>query len=265
MSIVVTVMNMKGGVGKTTVCAHLGGILARRKYGGVRKNILWIDYDPQFNLSQAFIRGPKYFELEENNKTCLQILQDPDVKLDPFQIQTPLTATPPKVAELVWSTTNIYHLHIIPSTLDLMYVALGTSTGSLPIIEARFKKFIAQCRAEYDLIMIDCHPAGSILTRTSLHNPDHVLVPVAPQAFAARGVGLMERFIDANDGGATEADTTHCVQFDTAKRPRVGCREPNSRAREVRSVVPAAHDQEVQGLFGTQRRPRLRVGFWQTV
>jgi hypothetical protein len=36
-----------------------GGMLARRKCAGVRKKVLLIDYDPQFNLSQAFIRGPK--------------------------------------------------------------------------------------------------------------------------------------------------------------------------------------------------------------
>lgn len=204
MSIVLTVMNMKGGVGKTTVCGHLGGFIARRKYGGQYKRVLLIDYDPQFNLSQAFLRGRRYFDLEKQHKTCLEILQDPDSSLDPFEIQTPTTATPPTVgnlAEQIARSSAGVHLDLIPSTLNLMYVALGTSTGDLEILETRFKRFIAQSRKKYDLIMIDCHPAGSILTRTSLHNSDHVLIPVAPQAYAARGVALMTRFIDANNTG----------------------------------------------------------------
>ena len=89
MGQVVTVMNMKGGVGKTTVCLHIGGLLGRSDFN---KKVLLIDYDPQFNLSQALLRPKKYFELEERHKTCLRILQDPDSELDPFVIQTPASA-----------------------------------------------------------------------------------------------------------------------------------------------------------------------------
>src|SRR6266852_4159284 len=79
-----------------------------------------------------------------------------------------------------------------------MYVALGTSTGSIAVIEARFKKFIDQARKQYDAVFIDCHPAGSMLTKTSLQNSDHVLIPVADQSYASRGVALMTRFIESN-------------------------------------------------------------------
>jgi chromosome partitioning protein len=58
MSVVVPVMNMKGGVGKTTICAHVGRLLARRKQGGVHKKVLPIDYDPQFNLSHRSFSAP---------------------------------------------------------------------------------------------------------------------------------------------------------------------------------------------------------------
>ena len=65
-----------------------------------------------------------------------------------------------------------------------------------------FRSFVAEAKQMYDLVMIDCHPAGSILTRTSLRNSNHVLIPVAPQAYAARGVALMMQFIKAtSDAG----------------------------------------------------------------
>ncbi|WP_428981005.1 ParA family protein [Lichenibacterium dinghuense] len=77
MATVVTVMNMKGGVGKTTVTAHLAGILGLQPVGGKPPlRVLAIDYDPQFNLSQAYIPAKQYFALEKARKTTLAILMD---------------------------------------------------------------------------------------------------------------------------------------------------------------------------------------------
>jgi chromosome partitioning protein len=88
MGQVITVMNMKGGVGKTTVAIHLSGIAARsRKEPGKGLKVLAIDYDPQFNLSQAFLPAKKYFDLEKQRKTTLAILIDDDTKLNPYQLQ----------------------------------------------------------------------------------------------------------------------------------------------------------------------------------
>ena len=204
MGLVVTVMNMKGGVGKTTVCMHIGGMLGRIKFATGYKKVLLIDYDPQFNMSQAFLRSKRYFELEDEGKTCLSILQDKDSDLDPFEIQTPSSATPPNVDSVI---ENLLHwqvgaqIDLVPSTLALMYIALGTSTGNVSLLETRFKTFIEQAKKQYDLVMIDCHPAGSFLTKTSLQNSDHVLIPVAPQRYAARGVALMLKFIESNKVG----------------------------------------------------------------
>jgi chromosome partitioning protein len=81
MGKVVTVMNMKGGVGKTTVCMHIGGLLPQRSFAWGKKNVLLIDYDPQFNLSQALLASRRYFQIEKQYKTCLAILQDKDADL----------------------------------------------------------------------------------------------------------------------------------------------------------------------------------------
>jgi chromosome partitioning protein len=218
---VITIMNMKGGVGKTTVAIHLAGVMARYIISASQKplKVLAIDYDPQFNLSQAFLPAKQYFALEKARKTTIAILFDDDTKLDPYTLQVPGGHQPPSVASLVTNITKTKNgvLDIIPLTLDLMYVALAKTDTQMKPIEERFEKFIAECKSVYDLIFIDCHPAGSIFTKTSLSNSDHVIIPVMPQRYAVRGIGLMMQFISAKKGA--KAPTAHILFNNT---PRVG-------------------------------------------
>lgn len=201
---VVTVMNMKGGVGKTTIAANLSGLLSRYQIRDKNWKVLVIDYDPQFNLSQAFIPADKYFELEDQKKTILSVLVEDHKNINPFCLQVPGNANPPDVDELAYNLHSYKDgrkLDIIPSTLQLMYLALGNIDNTMHIIEERFEKFISQCRSKYDVIIIDCHPAGSLFTKTSLSNSDHVVIPVAPQPYAVRGIGLMLQFLKAKKIG----------------------------------------------------------------
>lgn len=221
MATVITVMNMKGGVGKTTVAIHLGGCLTsyiiNPSYG---YKVLLIDYDPQFNLSQAYLKSKAYFALEDQRRTTLGVLLGNE-ELNPYQLQVPGNHEPPKVADIahpVFRFNNGALLDLVPSTLDLMYVALGQSSAQLTPMEERFSKFISECREVYDVVIIDCHPAGSIFTKTSLRNSDHVIIPVMPQRYSVRGIGLMLNFIEAKKQGST-GPTPH-ILFNAV--PRVG-------------------------------------------
>jgi chromosome partitioning protein len=232
MGLVVTVMNMKGGVGKTTVAMHLAGMAAQYGLGRDKpRKVLLIDYDAQFNLSQAFLRPDAYFRLEKERKTTIAILLDNDADLNPYELQVPGNYTPPKASALI---TNVYNtrdggrLDIIPSTLDLMYVALGQSHVKTEPIEERFQKFMNECKNLYDIIFIDCHPAGSLFTKTSLVNSDHVLIPVIPQRYAVRGIGLMLEFISAKRP-ASASPTPH-ILFNATSRTGTAPEEERIRA-----------------------------------
>jgi chromosome partitioning protein len=230
MGKVVTVMNMKGGVGKTTVAAHLAGISCRVGLGGGKqRKVLVVDYDPQFNLSQAFLQPKQYFQLEKDRKTILSVLIDDDANLNPYQLQVPGNHTPPSVKDLVTRVTTRAdgHLDLLPSTLDLMYVALGQANGDTAPMEERFEKFIVECRSLYDVIYIDCHPAGSLFTKTSLRSSDHVLIPVVPQRYALRGIGLMMNFINSKKLGANGPEPH--ILFNLASRVGVSTQEVEIR------------------------------------
>lgn len=205
MSKVVTVMNMKGGVGKTTVSMHIASCAAAVAYEiSNSRRVLLIDYDPQFNLSQALLPAKIYYGLEAKKATIMSVLVEDDSELDPYHLQVPGNEDPPSVKKLATRllTYKTGTLDLVPSTLDLMYIALGQSNTNSKPIEVRFQKFIAECRLHYDLVIIDCHPAGSLFTKTSLRNSDFVLILVVAQRYAVRGIGLMTTFINAKKHGA---------------------------------------------------------------
>jgi chromosome partitioning protein len=107
-----------------------------------------------------------------------------------------------------------------------MYIALGKTNLSVKPIEERFRKFIEEAKAKYDLVFIDCHPAGSIFTSTSLSNSDHVLIPVVPEKYAVRGIGLMMDFISEKSvGGAVKPH----ILFNRVPRTGVSAEETNIR------------------------------------
>jgi chromosome partitioning protein len=258
MSVVVTIMNMKGGVGKTTVAMHLGGIFSRYTLGAnLRRKVLLIDYDPQFNLSQAFLAAKAYFPLESQRKTTIAILLDDDSDLDPYRLQVPGNALPPTVEEIA---TEIYkfkdggRLDLVPSTLDLMYVALGQTDNQTKPIEERFEKFISQCRLIYDVILIDCHPAGSLFTKTSLRNSDHVLIPVTPQRYAVRGIGLMMKFINAKKQG-TKGPISH-ILFNATPRSGTPPEEAAIRANPEYSAHCLTNTLKWYAAFGDPEEGR---------
>jgi chromosome partitioning protein len=266
MATVVTIMNMKGGVGKTTATVNIGGFLSRYYFDGKKPlKTLVIDYDPQFNLSQSFLASKKYFKLESDYKTTLSILVDDANTLNAYKLLVPGNHSPPKVADLA---TTVFKkngngdggLDIIPSTLDLMYVALGQAATKVEPIEERFQKFITEARSLYELILIDCHPAGSLFTKTSLTNSDFVLIPVVPKKFAVRGIGLMLEFIKAKKPGTKSPDPW--ILFNSTARTGVSAEESAIRADGKYAPLCMANTLKWYKAFG---EPEEGSGFvWES-
>ena len=202
---VVSVLNLKGGVGKTTVAALLAryasGVLSglitrmdmiRAQIDGVNTidglKVLAIDLDPQANLSQALMGEPQYKRFMDEKKPSIVELFNGFIptRADNF------APTPVRAQEVIQNVNSI-NLDIIPSRFDFS----DNLINSVRTDDTVIARFIAQEMAHKDLIIIDCAPTESILTRAAYHASRYVLIPVRTEFFATIGFPLMKESLDS--------------------------------------------------------------------
>ena len=189
-----SVINMKGGVGKTTIAALLG----RHASLKLKLKVLVIDLDPQANLSQAFMReGYKKQFFDDSSPSIVEI----------FNWHQPPTsnAASPRlldVESIVVGNTALggRNLEVIPSRFDFSDNLINSIKPD-PRVLARL---IAEEFQDKDVIIIDCAPTESIFTQAAYHASRYVLVPVKPEYFATIGFPLLndslETFRSKNRG-----------------------------------------------------------------
>lgn len=200
---VVSILNMKGGVGKTTIAAHL----FREFYRTTSKSVLLIDFDPQFNLTQTVINENKYEKLKSDKKTILSIMESPE--------ETSLYTTHENDGELPEAkdvteqlkylytgndTKNVVaRLHLVPGDFSLCKYSLISDKKILANARKRFESFLNKAREEYDLICIDCNPSSSFLTTCALKSSTHLLIPVRPDRYSMLGLRMLDKFVNDFD------------------------------------------------------------------
>lgn len=159
---VISVMNQKGGVGKTTTTLNLGAALALQG-----RRVLLIDLDPQANLTHGLNRSAA-----DLSQCIYELLigQKPDVKA-------------------LIQHTEYKRLDLLPSHIDVS----GAEIELVPMIgrETRLKRSVDLLRDEYDYILIDCLPALSLLTVNALVASDEAIVPLQAHPFALEGLGKL--------------------------------------------------------------------------
>ncbi|AKV55361.1 chromosome partitioning protein [Bifidobacterium actinocoloniiforme DSM 22766] len=164
---VIAMCNQKGGVGKTTSSINIGGALST--YG---RRVLIVDFDPQGAATVGL--GINANSVENTIYTALF-----DPSLD--------------VHEVVMHS-RFDNLDIIPANIDLSAaeVQLVTEVGREQVLASTLKPLID----EYDVIIVDCQPSLGLLTVNALTAADGVIIPVAAEFFALRGVALLMQSIE---------------------------------------------------------------------
>jgi len=176
------VINLKGGVGKSTISA----LLARRAYVNRKLDVLAIDVDPQANLSQGLMHNEYAAFLNEKRPSIVEVFSG---YVPPSTLNSTPTPLVPNDALETISENNGRSLQWIASRFDFSDNLLGAVRPD-PRNLARF--LAANCRQK-DFIIIDCAPTESILTTAAYHASGNVLVPVKPEYFATIGFPLLQQ------------------------------------------------------------------------
>ena len=168
---IISIINQKGGVGKTTTVINLAAGLAKQE-----KKVLVIDLDPQGNATT----GLGLSNSENSSDTIYGILNGTR-----------------SISEVI-KKTEFKNLDIITSNVDLSGLELETANDSERafILKVKLAPYLNDSRRSYDYILIDCPPSLSLLTVMALVSSHSVVVPLQTEFFALEGLTQLMKTIE---------------------------------------------------------------------
>ena len=168
---IISVINQKGGVGKTTTVINLAAGLAQKE-----KKVLIIDLDPQGNATT----GLGLSNLENSNETIYAVLNGS------------------KSISNVIKKTNYQNLDVVTSNVDLSGLEVETAGDSKRafILKGELTAYLNDFRGQYDYILIDCPPSLSLLTVMALVSSHSLVVPLQTEFFALEGLTQLMKTIE---------------------------------------------------------------------
>ena len=168
---IISIINQKGGVGKTTTVINLAAGLSQNK-----KKILVIDLDPQGNATT----GLGLSNIEDSSNTIYGVLNGTKKTND------------------VIKKTQFKNLDLITSNVDLSGLELETASDNdrAFLLKLKLTAYLNDSRANYDYILIDCPPSLSLLTVMALVCSNSLLVPLQTEFFALEGLTQLMKTIE---------------------------------------------------------------------
>ncbi len=196
LATIISTINLKGGVGKTTTTVAIAEVLSVE----FRKRVLLIDLDPQTNATAMMIGDERWGEINEEGHTLAQLFVDALAK--PEERKFDLMKTRQK---RVSNVKDVRSLDLLPSSLDLINVQDQLSSmdpgrfyAENPIeLLGRATRRIFD---EYHYVLVDCPPNLGIITLNGLRISDGYIIPVIPDRLSTYGIPqIVDRVQDFAD------------------------------------------------------------------
>lgn len=188
-----SIINFKGGVGKTTLTANLGAYAAYKGY-----RVLLIDLDPQNNLTFNFMTRSDWESKYAPSKTMK----------DFFEPVVNGVEIPSLRSLIIKKTFGDVRLDLITSHTDLIGIDIKlanllnsgdekvTAENYLKIISC-LKKSLSTLEYQYDLAIIDCPVNFNFTVKSALYASDYYIAPTKLDALSSEGTYLLGRLIDS--------------------------------------------------------------------
>ncbi|MDA7476812.1 AAA family ATPase [Candidatus Pelagibacter ubique] len=168
---IISIINQKGGVGKTTTVINLAAGLAQQD-----KKVLVIDLDPQGNATT----GLGLSNLESSTETIYGVLNGTK-----------------SISEVI-KKTEFKNLDIVTSNVDLSGLEVETADDNMRafILKRELTAYLNDSGATYNYVLIDCPPSLSLLTVMALVSSHSLLVPLQTEFFALEGLTQLMKTIE---------------------------------------------------------------------
>jgi chromosome partitioning protein len=180
----ITIMNAKGGVGKSTLVLALCETLATYHH----KNVLVIDADAQASISHLLMHHPQLESTQSGGHTIVEYLIAAVLKEQPANWRDFVSAG-------VSDVDDARSIALMASDTQLTLFERDVSKGDH---EARLRRTVGALLAEagqtYDIVLIDSAPGLSVLTECFLREADFYLSPTKPDYISTRGLAFLDQF-----------------------------------------------------------------------
>ena len=198
---VISVINLKGGVGKTTTAVALAETLAAEHH----KRVLVIDLDPQTNATTMLIGEERWRELNEQGRTLATLFID---ALNPRTKSFDLERTLQRGVSDVQGAETI---DLLPSSLDLIdvqdYLAAAPISPNFSITPTDLLRLaVGNILPQYDFVLIDCPPNLGLITLNGLRISQGFVIPTVPDVLSTYGIPQILKRV-----ATFASDTQHAI------------------------------------------------------
>ncbi|WP_283749668.1 ParA family protein [Bacillus mycoides] len=242
---IISIINMKGGVSKTTLCKEIGFHLSHVK----GKKVLLVDIDPQANLTQSMFRKFGYKAKGEIQTAGNQTYEETEKSIS-YLFTNGKTKKFNKDKVTLKLTDS---LDLIPGTLGTDFVARKINSADME--QSLYNYFYYNEESgmhEYDYILFDCPPTYSEYTVAAMLPSHYYLIPVNPDSYSVLGIQMLEKVIK-------HIESNNPIYFQNKKLKNMGVVFTKIARKPEKGVLDL-----IENIKKSERLKKLGITFFES-